>query len=209
MPERKTLERAARDKRQGKSASTQAGEFIREEIEHVRAGKHGVRSTKQAVAIGLSKARRAGVKLPAPKHASAAVKRKAEKDLKAAGDGQAKSRSRARAAAGAEEKRPPRIAPGALAPGQRGRQPAQRRRPFRRRAQSRPNQRRGRPERRCQEGRAHPRRQPPGAPRGRLKPDAWECAVRRASSLTRAVRRTALSPPRTRRSDPAGRRAGA
>ena len=62
---------------------------------------------------------------------------------------------------------------------------------------------------RCQEGRAHPRRQPPGAPRGRLKPDAWECAVRRASSLTRAVRRTALSPPRTRRSDPAGRRAGA
>ena len=61
MPERKTLERAARDKRQGKSASTQAGEFIREEIEHVRAGKHGVRSTKQAVAIGLSKARRAGV----------------------------------------------------------------------------------------------------------------------------------------------------
>lgn len=97
MPERKTLERAARDKRQGKSASTQAGEFIREEIEHVRAGKHGVRSTKQAVAIGLSKARRAGVKLPAPKHASAAVKRKAEQDLKAAGDGQAKSRSRARA----------------------------------------------------------------------------------------------------------------
>ena len=56
MPERKTLERAARDKRQGKSASTQAGEFIREEIEHVRAGKHGVRSTKQAVAIGLSRA---------------------------------------------------------------------------------------------------------------------------------------------------------
>lgn len=55
MPERKTLERAARDKRQGKSASTQAGEFIREEIEHVRAGKHGVRSTKQAVAIGLSR----------------------------------------------------------------------------------------------------------------------------------------------------------
>ena len=63
----------------------------------MRAGKHGVRSTKQAVAIGLSKARRAGVKLPAPKHASAAVKRKAEQDLKAAGDGQAKSRSRARA----------------------------------------------------------------------------------------------------------------
>ncbi|KAG1172209.1 hypothetical protein G6F35_016897 [Rhizopus arrhizus] len=65
MPERKTLERAKRDKRQGKSASTQAGEFVREEIDHVREGKHGVRSTKQAIAIGLSEARRAGVKTPA------------------------------------------------------------------------------------------------------------------------------------------------
>ena len=66
MPDRKTLERAARDKRQGKAASTQAGEFVREEIEHVREGKHGARSTKQAIAIGLSKARRAGVDLPPP-----------------------------------------------------------------------------------------------------------------------------------------------
>jgi hypothetical protein len=67
MPERKTLERARRDKRAGKSPSTQAGEFVREEIEHVREGKHGARSTKQAIAIGLSKARRAGVDLPPPK----------------------------------------------------------------------------------------------------------------------------------------------
>ena len=66
MPERKTLQRAERDRKQGKSASTQAGEFVREEIEHVREGKHGVRSTRQAVAIGLSKARRAGVDLPTP-----------------------------------------------------------------------------------------------------------------------------------------------
>jgi len=66
MPEKKTLERARRDKREGKSASTQAGEFVREEMEHVREGKHGVRSTKQAIAIGLSKARKAGVKLPTP-----------------------------------------------------------------------------------------------------------------------------------------------
>ena len=64
MPEKETLERARKDKRQGKSASTQAGEFVREEIHHVREGKHGVRSAKQAIAIGLSKARRAGVKLP-------------------------------------------------------------------------------------------------------------------------------------------------
>ena len=63
MPEKETLERAKKDKREGKSASTQAGEFVREEIEHVREGKHGARSTKQVIAIGLSKARRAGVKL--------------------------------------------------------------------------------------------------------------------------------------------------
>ena len=63
MPEKETVERARRDKRQGKSSSTQAGEFVREEIHHVREGKHGARSTKQAIAIGLSKARRAGVKL--------------------------------------------------------------------------------------------------------------------------------------------------
>src|SRR5216117_198176 len=67
MPERKTIERAKADKRQGKPPSTQAGEFVREEMEHIREGKHGARSTKQAIAIGLSKARRAGVKLPPPK----------------------------------------------------------------------------------------------------------------------------------------------
>jgi hypothetical protein len=61
------MKRAARDRRQGKAASTQAGEFVREEIDEIRAGKHGARSAKQAIAIGLSKARRAGVKLPAPK----------------------------------------------------------------------------------------------------------------------------------------------
>jgi hypothetical protein len=66
MPEKATIERARKDKRQGKSPTTQAGEFVREEIHHVREGKHGARSTKQAIAIGLSKARRSGVKLPAP-----------------------------------------------------------------------------------------------------------------------------------------------
>jgi hypothetical protein len=67
MPDKVTLERAREDKRKGKSPSTQAGEFVREEIHHVREGKHGARSTKQAIAIGLSKARRAGVDLPPPK----------------------------------------------------------------------------------------------------------------------------------------------
>ena len=65
MPEAKTRRAAARDKRAGKAPSTQAGEYVREEIEHVREGKHGARSAKQAIAIGLSKARRAGVKVPA------------------------------------------------------------------------------------------------------------------------------------------------
>jgi Family of unknown function (DUF6496) len=83
MPEKQTLERAQRDAREGKAPSTQAGEFVREEMEHIREGKHGARSTKQAIAIGLSKARRAGVKLPAPKagQASAGTRKQAERDL--------------------------------------------------------------------------------------------------------------------------------
>jgi Family of unknown function (DUF6496) len=67
MPRKQTIERARRDKREGKSPSTQAGEFIHEEIDKIRHGEHGARSTKQAIAIGLSEARRAGVKLPPPK----------------------------------------------------------------------------------------------------------------------------------------------
>jgi hypothetical protein len=66
MPEKKTIQRARRAKQEGKAPTTQAGEFVREEIEHIREGKHGARSTKQAIAIGLSKARRAGVDLPPP-----------------------------------------------------------------------------------------------------------------------------------------------
>lgn len=78
MPEKETLERARRDKKEGKAASTQAGEFIREEIHHVREGKHGAASTKQAIAIGLSKARRAGVKLPPPRRGTASERTIAE-----------------------------------------------------------------------------------------------------------------------------------
>ncbi|MBV9304481.1 MAG: DNA-binding protein [Acidobacteriaceae bacterium] len=71
MPEKKTIERAKQDEREGKAPTTQAGEFVREEMDHIREGKHGARSTKQAIAIGLSKARRAGVKLPPPKEGQA------------------------------------------------------------------------------------------------------------------------------------------
>ena len=64
MPDKETLEKAQQDKREGKSSSTQAGEFVREEIHHVREGKHGAASPEQAIAIGLSKARRAGINVP-------------------------------------------------------------------------------------------------------------------------------------------------
>src|SRR6187455_2254286 len=84
MPERKTIERAKKDKREGKAPSTQAGEFVREEMDHIREGKHGARSAKQAIAIGLSKARRAGVDLPAPKKGTTSerTRRAATRDLK-------------------------------------------------------------------------------------------------------------------------------
>jgi protein required for attachment to host cells len=82
MPEKKTVERARRAKRQGKSPSTQAGEFVREEIHHVREGKHGARSPEQVIAIGLSKARRAGVKLGSAKKSA---KKKTGKKTSAAG----------------------------------------------------------------------------------------------------------------------------
>jgi hypothetical protein len=87
MPEKQTMKRARRDKRQGKSASTQAGEFVREEMHHVREGKHGARSTRQAIAIGLSKARRAGVKLRAPRRgrASTATRENARRALAGCG----------------------------------------------------------------------------------------------------------------------------
>lgn len=97
MPERETVERAREDAREGKSPSTQAGEFVREEMHHVREGKHGARSPQQVIAIGLSKARRAGVKLGAPK-GPASVRKKAEQDAEAGENPRHKpSRTRSRA----------------------------------------------------------------------------------------------------------------
>jgi hypothetical protein len=101
MPEKETLERAHQDKEEGKSPSTQAGEFVREEIHHVREGKHGARSPQQAIAIGLSKARRAGVKLPPPAKgkASARTRSKAAQDLRKGESSDKKRISGKRAAA--------------------------------------------------------------------------------------------------------------
>lgn len=95
MPEKATIKRARRDKRQGKAASTQAGEFVREEMDHVREGKHGARSPEQAIAIGLSKARRAGVKLRPPKRAKASTKRSARSAASRRGKKASAKRSRA------------------------------------------------------------------------------------------------------------------
>src|SRR5580704_8270399 len=111
MPEAETLRRAHEDEAEGKSPSTQAGEFVREEIHHVREGKHGARSAKQAIAIGLSKARRAGVDLPPPKPGTTSeeTRRKAERDS-ARGHGaaakQAPSPKRKRAVRAALQREP-------------------------------------------------------------------------------------------------------
>src|ERR1044072_8149707 len=100
MPEKKTMERARQDAREGKSPSTQAGEFVHEEMDHIRKGKHGARSTKQAIAIGLSKARRAGVKLPPPKTGKASARTRAQATRnKAKGQPHRKSVSSARSRA--------------------------------------------------------------------------------------------------------------
>jgi hypothetical protein len=102
MPRKETLERARRAKRQGKRPTSQAGEFVREEIHHVRQGKHGARSPKQAVAIGLSKARRAGVRLgPPPKGAAAKTRQSARYASRAGRRRRKPSRTRSRAIAGA------------------------------------------------------------------------------------------------------------
>jgi hypothetical protein len=101
MPEKQTVERARRAKREGKAPSTQAGEFVREEIDHIREGKHGARSAKQAIAIGLSKARRAGVELEPPREGTTSkrTRRQAARDLKAGQRGAERTTSPSRSRA--------------------------------------------------------------------------------------------------------------
>src|SRR5262245_10348317 len=104
MPQKQTIERARKDKREGKSPSTQAGEFVREEIRDIRSGKHGARSPEQAIAIGLSKARRAGVDPPPP--AKGKAKRRTRKSAAyayAAGQGKRKPRRRPRVSRAVKE----------------------------------------------------------------------------------------------------------
>jgi len=106
MPEQETIERAKEDAREGKSPSTQAGEFVREEMHHVREGKHGARSPQQAIAIGLSKARRAGVKLSTPT-GSPELRKKAAQDEKASKNPSRKTSARRSRATEAALKREP------------------------------------------------------------------------------------------------------
>jgi hypothetical protein len=106
MPERATIKKARRDLKRGRAASTAAGEFVREEVHHIRKGKHGARSTKQAIAIGLSKARRAGVPLPAPKNGTKRTKAAAKRALVAGRTHHEPSRRRGRAALKALEHEP-------------------------------------------------------------------------------------------------------
>jgi hypothetical protein len=114
MPERDTIRRAQKDKREGKAPTTQAGEFVREEMEHIRKGKHGARSTKQAIAIGLSKARRAGVKLKPPKRGqtSERTRKNAERAYRAGQSGKRRKPSthRSRATTRALKREPKRAA---------------------------------------------------------------------------------------------------
>lgn len=118
MPERRTVKQAQADLRRGKSAGTAAGEFVKEEMDHIREGKHGARSRKQAVAIGLSKARRAGIPLRAPPRGStsAQTRKSAARDSRAARQGSPKApsrrRSRATLAALKREGRPKLRGPG-------------------------------------------------------------------------------------------------
>ena len=112
MPEKQTIERAKKAKRRGKSASTQAGEFVREEIHHIRQGKHGARSAKQAIAIGLSKARRTGVDLPPPKKGTTSEKtrRSAARSYELGREGKRPSARRSRARLQALKREPRRAA---------------------------------------------------------------------------------------------------
>ncbi len=105
MPEKATIERAKEDLREGKSPSTAAGEFVREEIEHVRRGKHGARSPRQAIAIGLSKARRAGIPLAPPRKGEASEKtRRSAKRSTEVGQGKRKANARSKKRAAASRK---------------------------------------------------------------------------------------------------------
>jgi hypothetical protein len=140
MPEKRTVQKAKRLLHEGKSPSTAAGEFVREEIEHIRQGKHGARSTKQAIAIGLSKARRSGVPLspPEPGQARAETRKSATRDLKTGRKRKAKKTSERRSKASRQAlQREPRKAASRQALSKQAKRSTARRKRTRQRAQQR------------------------------------------------------------------------
>ena len=147
MPEKRVIERARKDAREGKSPSTQAGEFVREEMHHIREGKHGARNTKQAIAIGLSEARRAGVKLPpnpsgnttkpSNRKPSAKRSRAVTKALKREGRSAASKESLSRQARSSARKRGPQSLKKAAAKAVRTKGPAGRKRAAQKAARTR------------------------------------------------------------------------
>jgi uncharacterized protein DUF6496 len=132
MPEKKTIKRAKKDEAEGKAPTTQAGEFVHEEMEHIREGKHGARSPQQAIAIGLSKARRAGVELPPPKKGTTAgsTRKRAERDLEKGRRGGKQAKPSAKRSQARREvlKREPRSAASKSALSKQAKQAAARRR---------------------------------------------------------------------------------
>jgi hypothetical protein len=139
MPEKKTRARLAEDRRLGNAPSTQAGEFVREEMEHIREGRHGARSTKQAIAIGLSKARRAGVRLPPPKEGTVSNKtRQSARSAYAAGqEGRKRASPKRSRAISRALKREPHAAASKAALGRQAKAAARRRSPSARAAAAR------------------------------------------------------------------------
>ena len=135
MPDKRTVEKAREDKREGKSAMTQAGEFVKEQIDKIRRGVHGARSTRQAIAIGLSEARRSGVDLPPPRKGKRST-RKSAKYAYEVGQGKRKPRRRPRVARAVKNvlKREPRSTASRKALSRQARSAAKRRSPSQRSA---------------------------------------------------------------------------
>lgn len=191
MPEKRTVERARAAKRAGKAPSTQAGEFVREEIEHVREGKHGARSTKQAIAIGLSKARRAGVQAKPKKDASPEVRRKASRDLERGQEAPARPAPRRSRAVRAALQREGTEAASGEALAKQARSSARRRPPAERRAAAKRAARTKTPETRRDAARKAVAKRTPEARRTSAKKAAKRTPeARRAGAKKAAVKRT-------------------
>lgn len=209
MPERQTIQRAQRDKRAGKAPSTQAGEFVREEFDHIREGKHGARSTRQAIAIGLSKARRSGVELQPPAEGKAPQRtvRRAERDYerghgapaKRAASGRRRAASRAALARESHEAASPRAIASQAHQAASRRSPGSRSEAARKAARTKGSTRRSAAARRAARTRsAHPGNAARGDDAARTRGSARTSTRARAGRSSRPIRVTAARGHATR-----------